>query len=52
MQIIDKDLQNKVDDLYRLLNDGKFMTANRITANRCIYGLEKILKMLTEKDGY
>lgn len=51
-RIIDAELQKKVNELYCLLNDGKFMTINRITTNRCIYGLEKILKLLSDKDGY
>lgn len=52
IEIIDQKLQDLVDQMYALINDGRFLTGNRISINKSIYGLERIVKALKAKDGY
>lgn len=52
IEIIDEPLQGLVDQIYTLMNDGRFLTGNRVAINQSIYGLEQIMKMLKTKDGY
>lgn len=52
MDVIDTSMQKLVDNAYTLLNGGHFMVGNRVTVNKTIYGLERLIKILKEKGGY